>query len=95
MFSTSSLNLTAISGYLNEKTKVKHSLKRLQRNTEKYSYLLDISNLYNIHTCYEETRKDEKVLIISVDEKDVVHEYGKSFELISKVRDGTVLFGKI
>jgi len=87
-FATGSLNLTAISGYLSEKTKVKHTLKRLQRNTENYSSLLKISNLYNIHSCYEETIKDERVLI-SVDEGDLVHDYGKSFELISKVRDGS------
>ncbi|AEI13985.1 transposase IS4 family protein [Flexistipes sinusarabici DSM 4947] len=87
-FSTGSLNLTSISGYLSEKTKVKHTLKRLQRNTENYSSLLKISNLYNIHSSYEETIKDERVLI-SVDEGDLVHDYGKSFELISKVRDGS------
>lgn len=87
-FATSSLNLTAISGYLSERTKVKHTLKRLQRNTENYSSLLGISNLYNIHCCYEETKKEERVLI-SVDEGDLVHDYGKSFELITKVRDGS------
>ena len=71
-----------------EKSSVKHTLKRLQRNIENYSSLLDISNLYNIHSSYEETIKDERVLI-SVDEGDLVHDYGKSFELISKVRDGS------
>ena len=87
-FATKSLNLTAIAGYLNEETKVKHTIKRLQRNTENYSSLLEISNFYNIHYSYEETKKDERV-IISVDGGDLVHEYGKSFELITKVRDGS------
>lgn len=87
-FATGSLNITAISGYLRERVKVKHTVKRLQRNTEQYWSLLEISNLYNIHSCYEETLKDERVLI-SVDGGDLVHDYGKSFEYMSQVRDGS------
>jgi len=86
--STKSLNLTAISGYLDETIGIKHTLKRLQRNTENYSNFLEQANKYNIHKAYEETKTEDRV-IISVDGGDIVHKYGKSFELISKVRDGS------
>jgi hypothetical protein len=87
-FATCSLNLSAISGYLNEDCGIKHTLKRLQRNTFNYSSLLAISNVYNIDYAFEETKSDSR-LIISIDGGDLVHNYGKSFELISKVRDGS------
>jgi hypothetical protein len=87
-FATCSLNLSAISGYLNEDCGIKHTLKRLQRNTFNYSSLLAISNVYNIDYAFKETESDSR-LIISIDGGDLVHNYGKSFELISKVRDGS------
>ncbi|UOD35828.1 transposase [Deferribacteraceae bacterium V6Fe1] len=87
-FATRSLNLTAISGYLNEKCGIKHTLKRLQRNTFNYSHLLAISNAYNIDYALKETESDSR-LIISIDGGDLVHNYGRNFELIGKVHDGS------
>lgn len=87
-FATKSLCLTSISGSLHEKTDIKHTLKRLQRNTEKYSDLLDISNSYNAHYASEET-KGASDIVICVDGGDIVHKYGSSFELNCKVRDGS------
>ena len=88
VFATKSLNLTSIAGYLNERCGVKHSLKRLQRNTFNYSTLLDISNAYNIDYAYNETKSDDR-LIISIDGGDLTHDYGIGFELIGKVHDGS------
>lgn len=88
---SSGLNLTGIAGSLKEETSVKHTLKRLQRNTVNYSFLLELSNRYMVSQsskCVSNLPETELVTV-SLDGGDIVHRYGKHFELAGGVYDGS------
>jgi len=82
---TGSTNLTQISKSLKEKTKVKHTLKRLQRMSDQEELL----NIANEQGLTEAIPKIGNRTILALDGGDVVHQYGNSFEKSSFVKDGS------
>jgi len=86
MILTKSCNLTKISDEMKEDIEIKYTLKRIQRNVRKNGKLLSIANEYLIGS--NKSRIKDKT-IIALDGGDITHLYGKKFEKIAKVRDGS------
>ena len=69
---------------MQEATKVKHTLKRLQRMLLN-SKILQIANQLSLK---ESAKKITESTIIALDGGDITHQYGKKFEKATTVRDG-------
>jgi hypothetical protein len=78
-------NLTEISRKLNEKSDIKHTLKRLQRMASSH----EILNIANEICSTFATKEITNNTIIILDGGDIIHIYGKEFENITTVRDGS------
>lgn len=85
MLITGSTNLTQISRVLKEKTKVKHTLKRLLRMSDQE----EILKAANEQSLDEAVGKITDRTIIALDGGDLVHQYGDKFEKSSLVKDGS------
>ena len=85
MILTGSCNLTEIARYLKEKISIKDTLKRLVRMLSK-SHILDISNTISLQ---EAKSRIDSETILALDIGDITHQYGRKFEKISKVHDGS------
>jgi hypothetical protein len=85
MLITGSTNLTQISKVLKEKTKVKHTLKRLLRMSDQE----EILKAANEQSLEESVGKITERTIIALDGGDLVHQYGDKFEKSSLVKDGS------
>jgi hypothetical protein len=85
MLISGSTNLTAISKALKEKTKSKHTLKRLLRMSGDEKYL-EIANELNLE---EAVDKITDRTILALDGGDLSHQYGDKFEKCALVKDGS------
>lgn len=85
MLMTGSSNLTWISRSLKEKSKTKHTLKRLLRMSD-HEELLDIANEQSLN---EAVVKITDRTVIALDGGDIVHQYGTKFEKSALVKDGS------
>jgi hypothetical protein len=85
MLISGSCNINIIACILNEKTGLKHTLKRLHRMLLN-SRLLEIANKLSLK---ESVRKISQTTIIALDGGDISHQYGKKFEKSAKVKDGS------
>jgi len=85
MLLTGSSNLTEISRSLQEKISIKDTLKRLGRMLS-HEQILDTANDLSLRE--SGSRIDSKT-IFALDTGDITHQYGKKFESISYVRDGS------
>jgi len=82
---TGSTNLTHISKSLKEKTKTKHTLKRLLRMSDQEKLL----KLANDRSLDEAIPKITDQTVLALDGGDIAHQYGDKFEESSLVRDGS------
>ncbi len=82
---TGSCNLTEISRSLREKISIKDTLKRLGRMLS-HEQILDIANEISL---MESRSKIDSKTILALDKGDITHQYGKKFENISYVHDGS------
>ena len=85
MVLTGSCNLTEIAGSLKESISVKDTLKRLGRMCSK-EHILDIANKISLQEA--KSRINGKT-ILALDSGDIIHQYGRKFENISRVHDGS------
>ncbi len=85
MLITGSTNLTQIARALKEKTKVKHTLKRLLRMSDQE----EILKAANEQSLDEAVDKITDSTFIALDGGDLVHQYGDKFEKSSFVKDGS------
>jgi len=85
MLLTGSSNLTEIARSLREKISIKDTLKRLVRMLF-HEHILDISNTISLQ---EAKSKIGSETILALDVGDITHQYGRKFEKISKVHDGS------
>lgn len=85
MVLTGSCNLTEISRSLKESIKIKDTLKRLGRMSCKGHYL-EIANKISLNCSKAKVTDDT---IIALDTGDITHQYGKSFEKLEPVYDGS------
>ncbi len=85
MILAGSCNLTEISRSLKEKISIKDTLKRLLRMLS-HKQILDISNEISL---IESKSKINNKTILALDLGDITHQYGKRFENISFVHDGS------
>jgi len=85
MLLTGSCNLTEITRSLKEKISIKDTLKRLGRMLS-HDDLLNIANKISLQ---EMKSKIDRETILALDSGDITHQYGKKFEKISKVHDGS------
>lgn len=85
MILTGSCNLTEISRSLKEKISIKDTLKRLLRMLS-HEQILAISNEISL---IESKSKINNKTILALDLGDITHQYGKKFENISFVHDGS------
>lgn len=85
MLLTGSSNLTEISRSLKEGISIKDTLKRLGRMLS-HDHILDIANNISL---FESRSKVNSKTILALDSGDITHQYGKKFEKISCVRDGS------
>ena len=85
MILTGSCNLTEISRSLKEKISIKDTLKRLLRMLS-HEQILDIANEISL---IESKSKVNSKTILALDLGDITHQYGKKFENISYVHDGS------
>lgn len=82
---TGSCNLTEISRSLKENISIKDTSKRLLRMLS-HEQILDISNEISLR---ESKSKIDSKTILALDLGDITHQYGKKFENISYVHDGS------
>jgi hypothetical protein len=82
---TGSTNLTQISKSLKEKTKTKHTLKRLLRMSNQET-LLEIANEQSLDAS---VAKITDRTVLALDGGDLTHQYGEKFEKSSLVKDGS------
>ena len=85
MLMTGSTNLTKISKSLKEKTKTKHTLKRLLRMSDQEKLL----KLANARSLDEAVPKITDRTVLALDGGDITHQYGDKFEKCSFVKDGS------
>lgn len=85
MLKNGSCNLTRIAGSLGEESEVKHTLKRLQRMVQ-HDNILDLANEVTLEASSPKGRAET---VWALDIGDSVREYGKSFELSARVKDGS------
>jgi len=85
MLLTGSSNLTDIARSLKESISVKDTLKRLLRMLS-HEHILDIANKISL---MEAKPKINNRIILALDTGDITHQYGKKFENISYVHDGS------
>lgn len=85
MITTGSSNVNLIAGKLKESCLVKHTIKRLQRMLL-HSQVLDHANRLSLDVLG--SRIDNNT-ILALDGGDIVHQYGKKFEKIATVKDGS------
>jgi hypothetical protein len=85
MLITGSTNLTQIAKSLKEKTKTKHTLKRLLRMSDQEELL----KLANKRSLEEAVSKITDRTVLALDGGDIVHQYGEKFEKSSFVKDGS------
>jgi hypothetical protein len=85
MLMSGSCNVTEISRLLCEKISIRQTLKRLSNMLE-HDHLLQICN----HLCLSEMCcKIDDNTVLALDGGDIIHQYGRHFEHISGVRDGS------
>jgi hypothetical protein len=82
---TGSVNLTRISGVLNERILIKDTLKRLLRMLM-HEGILEVSNEYVLSESVKRVNKDT---ILALDSGDISHQYGEKFEKAEYVKDGS------
>lgn len=82
---TGGINLTQIARSLKEKTKMKHTLKRLLRMSD-HEELLELANERSLE---EAVAKITDRTVLALDGGDIVHQYGEKFEKSSLVKDGS------
>jgi len=85
MLMSGSCNVTEIARSLCEKISIKQTLKRLSNMLE-HDNLLEISNKLCLS---ESSSKIDDETILALDVGDVSHQYGRSFEHIAGVHDGS------
>lgn len=85
MMSTGSCNLTRIAASLHEPKATRHTLKRLQRML-RYEHILDVVNELSLR---EAKAKVSDETVLALDDGDIVHLYGKKFENLATVHDGS------
>jgi len=85
MVLTGSCNLTQIARSLKESITVKDTLKRLGRMASK-EHILDTANKISLK---ESMSKLNSKTILALDSGDIVHQYGRKFEKLDKVHDGS------
>lgn len=85
MLMTGSSNLTEISRSLKEKISIKDTSKRLLRMLSKDS-ILDIANKISLD---QASPKIDSQSILALDTGDITHQYGRKFENINTVHDGS------
>lgn len=83
---TGSCNITEISRSLNEKIKLKNTMKRLFNHLEGKTNLLELANDYLLSQA--STKVDDST-IIALDDGDISHLFSNNFEQSCKVRDGS------
>jgi hypothetical protein len=85
MVLTGSSNLTQIARSLKEPIKVKDTLKRLGRMSSK-EHILDTANEISLKEA--KSRINSKT-VLALDSGDIVHQYGRKFENMEQVLDGS------
>lgn len=85
MITTGSCNVNLIGSKLKESSLVKHTIKRLQRMLL-HSQVLDLANNLSLETSSSKICAET---ILALDDGDIVHQYGKEFEKIATVKDGS------
>ena len=85
MITTGSCNINLIAGKLNESSFVKHTVKRLQRMLL-HCKVFHFANKLSLDTCISKVCDES---IIALDDGDIVHQYGKKFDKIAPVKDGS------
>jgi len=86
MLLTGSSNITEISRSLRESISIKDTTKRLSRMLSK-SHILEISNKISLN---ESRSKINAKTIVALDMGDISHQYGRKFEDMDKVYDGSI-----
>lgn len=85
MLLTGSSNLSEISRSLKEKISIKDTSKRLLRMLSK-DHILDIANNISLD---QASPKIDSQSILALDTGDITHQYGRKFENINTVHDGS------
>jgi len=85
MLMTGTCNINLIAVKLKELSAVKHTIKRLQRMLLN-SHVLELGNRLSL---IEAIKKISSETIIALDCGDISHQYGKKFEKLATVRDGS------
>jgi hypothetical protein len=82
---TGTCNVNLIAGVLQEETELKHRVKQLHRMLLN-SKILRFANKFSLK---QAVKKISAATILALDIGDITHQYGKKFEKLAIVKDGS------